>query len=149
MTIPPHRLIEKLYNRESVPLHSVTGVFERRLTATEAMSLACSGLVEGVVKNSSGILRSIRWLKATAMPSARLPTAGKPKLESYEELIAKSGSTAFARVNLGVYQQALSQVTVADGYNGRTVVSQGDVVAHCYAFSILRSQEREECLAGL
>jgi hypothetical protein len=147
MTIPPNRLIEKLYNRESVPLHSCNGAFERRLTATEAMALACSGLVEGVVKNNSRVLRYIRWLKATAIPSLKSGT--QPKIESYEDLIAKSGSTAFPRMNMGVYLQALNQAVVGDGYNGRMVVAQGDVVSHCFAFSALKRPDDHGRLSGL
>jgi hypothetical protein len=133
MTTPPHRLQYRLLDPSAVfDLREATGELAGTITAGMALALARSGMIEGVGKRPDQV-RYLRYLR----PDARPDTLRLEECVPLSPVEDSGRSTAFARIALGVYRQALKQPIIVDG----RVVGEGDIIGHCYAFSALRHFE--------
>jgi hypothetical protein len=133
MTTPPHRLHCRLTDVSALfDLREATGELAGTITAGMALALAKAGMIEGVGKRPDQV-RYLRYLR----PDARPDTVHLEECAPLSSVEDSGRSTAFARIALGVYRQALKQPIVV---NGR-VVGEGDIIGHCYAFSFLRRIE--------
>ena len=139
MTTPARLLIPKLYGRLDYPIQGTDGKLSS-CTITQARILARAGMIDGVGPRSG----EIKMLKMRDEDDPSLVNT-----DALSEAISIDEQTegSLAHIALGVYKQALSCVTVGENYGVRSVSEEGEIVAHTYAFEMLRG--RKEALAGL
>jgi hypothetical protein len=131
-SVPPHKLVSELWNREDIILHGAGK--PERISATRAMALAEKGLIEGVRRGR--LVKFVRWLRASAQPDRLI---SHPQQPATDDGLYQSRSTAFARTNLGVYRQPMREAIVTDDFiSGRKVTAEGEITGYCFSHCATR-----------
>jgi hypothetical protein len=138
MNTPARMLIPRLYGRLDYPIQGIDGKLST-CTLAQARALARAGMIEGIGPRSG----EIKMLKMRDDPSV----VNTDALSAAISIEDQSTEGSLSHIAIGAYKQALSCVTVDENHGVRSVLAEGEVVAHVYAFEMLRG--RKESLAGL